>query len=206
MYVIHGLTQAAESCSEAIKCLHNRYDLLRITHSEHVRSILQAPIMKANSGKELRKLYDVCKQHIRAIQLSNHLDLETFLTIAIELKMVEATRLKWMEHSNDSKKMPPYCELLEFLDMQARHHESVTSERKQVMSEHKPHTTTHRTYATTVGREEACFVCRKGNHPLGDCAKFQGTMREERWEIVKRVALCKNCLKPGCIAKSVANF
>ena len=73
--------------------------------------------MKDNNGKELRKLYDVCKQHIRAIQLSDQFDLETFLTIAIELKMDEATRLKWMEHINDSQKTPPYSELLEFLNM-----------------------------------------------------------------------------------------
>ena len=102
MYVIQGLTQTAESYPEAIKCLHDRYDRPRITHCEHVRSILQAPIMKANNGKELQKLYNVCKQHIRAIQLSDHFDLETFLMIAIELKMDEATWLKWTEHSNNS--------------------------------------------------------------------------------------------------------
>ena len=73
--------------------------------------------MKANNGNELRKLYDVCNQHIRAIELSHHFNLETFLTIAIELKMDESTRLKWMEHSNNSQKTPPYSEVLEFLDM-----------------------------------------------------------------------------------------
>ena len=61
MFVIQGLTQTAESYSEAIKCLYDRYDCPRITHRENVRSILHAPIMKANNGKELRKLYDVCK-------------------------------------------------------------------------------------------------------------------------------------------------
>ena len=80
-------------------------------------------------------MYDVCKQHTRAIQLSNNFNLESFLTIAIEFKLDEAARLKWMEHSNDSKKTPLYSELLEFLDMQARHHELVTSE-------HKPQTAT----------------------------------------------------------------
>ena len=67
--------------------------------------------MKANNDKELRKLHNVCKQHIRAIQLSDHFDVETFMTIAIELKMDEATRLKRMEHSNNSQKTPPYSEL-----------------------------------------------------------------------------------------------
>ena len=87
MYVIQRLTLTAESYGEAIKCLKNRYDRPRVTHYEHVQSTLQAPIMKANNGRELRKLYDVRKQHIRAIKLSNRFDLEMFLTIAMELTL-----------------------------------------------------------------------------------------------------------------------
>ena len=49
-----------------------------------------------------------------------------FLTTAMELKMDELMRLKWMEYSKDSQMTPPYSELLKFLDMQARHFESVT--------------------------------------------------------------------------------
>ena len=97
--------QTAESYPEAIKCLHNCYHRPRITHREHVQSILQVPIMEANNGKELQKLYDVCKQHLRAIQLSSHFDLETILTIAIELKMDEATncfRQKFFQISADT--------------------------------------------------------------------------------------------------------
>ena len=110
--------------------------------------------------------------------------------------------LKSMEHSNNSQKTPPYSELLEFLHMQARHHESVVPERKPVTAEHKPQTTTHRSYAATVGREEACVACRKEKHPLGDCATFQGATQEERWEIINKAALFKNCLKPGHIAST----
>ena len=72
-----------------------------------------------------------------------------FLTIAMELKIDKVTRLKWMEYSNDSQTTPPYSELLKFLNMQAQHFESVTSE-------WKPLTTTHRPYAATIERE--CVV------------------------------------------------
>ena len=50
--------------------------------------------MKGNNGKELHKLYDTCKQHIRAIEQSKHLDLDTSLTIVNELKMDKVMRLK----------------------------------------------------------------------------------------------------------------
>ena len=50
--------------------------------------------MKGNNGKELCKLYDVCKQHIRAIELSHHYNLDMFFAIELELKPDEVTRLK----------------------------------------------------------------------------------------------------------------
>ena len=96
-----------------------------------------------------------------------HFNLETFLTLAMELKLDEVTRLKWMEYGNDSKKACPYSKLLKFLDMQDWHFESVTFKRKPLM-------TTHKFYAAIVDLEEACVVCRKRKHPLDNCRKLQG--------------------------------
>ena len=78
--------------------------------------------------------------------------------------------------------------------MEAWHFQSVTIEQKALM-------TSHRCYAVTVERE--CMTCGKGgNHPPGACSKFQGSSREERCYVVKKAALCKNCLKPGDIASN----
>ena len=189
--VVQGLTQTADSYQEAIRCLKDRYDRPRLTHREHVRSILQAPTLKAHNGKEVRKLYDICTQHIRAIKASDTFDLDTFLTIIMELKLDEVTKLKWMEYSNDSETTPPHAELLKFLDLQARHFELVPSERK-------PQAIMHKSYAAAV--EEACVVCGRENHPLASCGKFQSATQEERWDIVMKGARCKNCLRPGHIA------
>ena len=93
--VVQGLTQTVESYQEAIRCLKDCYDRPRLTHREHVRSILQAPALKAHNGREVRKLYDTCTQHIRAIKASDTFDLDTFLTIIMELKLDEVTKLKW---------------------------------------------------------------------------------------------------------------
>ena len=73
--------------------------------------------MKGNNSKKLCKLQvsDPCKQHIRAIELSDHVDVEMYLTIAMELKMDKVTRLKWTEYSNDSQTTPLYADLLNSL-------------------------------------------------------------------------------------------
>ena len=51
--VIKGLTQTVESDQEAVRCLKDRHDRPRLTHREHVCSILHAPTMKAHNGREL---------------------------------------------------------------------------------------------------------------------------------------------------------
>ena len=62
--------------------------------------------MKTNNVRKLLKLYGMCKQYIKAIELTDLYDLDTILTIAMQLKMGEVTRLKWVEYSNDFQKTP----------------------------------------------------------------------------------------------------
>ena len=107
----------------------------------------------------------------------------------MEQKLGEATKLKWMEHTNESKTTPPYMDLLPFMALQAQHFESVLFEQKQ-------QTATHKSYMAV---EEACVVCGKGNHPLSSCGKFQSATLEERWDMVMNGAQCKNCLRVGHI-------
>ena len=80
---------------------------------------------KIGSGQEWRQLHDHLQQHIRALKVLGEYDIETYLTAAIKLKLDEGTKLRWIEHSSKCETTPPCKELLEFLDVQARNHESV---------------------------------------------------------------------------------
>ena len=120
----------------------------------------------------------VSKQHIRAIKLSDHSNPDTFFIM-----------LKWIQYVNDSQKMPPYFELLEFLDVQAWHFESLSSKRK-------PQMTTHRACLETINCEESCVECTRGeNHPLGTFSNFQGMQHEEQWDVIKQVLHKSNVQK-----------
>ena len=44
------------------------------------------------------------------------------------------------------------------------------------------------------------MACGRESHPLASYGKFQGVIREERWDIVMKGAQCKNCSNPGYIA------
>ena len=120
-----GLTQTSENYEEAIRCLQKRYDGSRVLYQAQVRKIQEAFPLKTGSDQELRPLHDLLQQHIRALKASEEYKIETYLTAAIELKLDESTKLRCTEHSSKCQKTLPCEELLEFLDIQARHHESV---------------------------------------------------------------------------------
>ena len=97
----------------------------RVCYVKNFRKIQEAFPLNNGSGQELRRLQDLLQQHIRALKASGEYNMETYLTSAIDLKLDESTKLRWTEHSSKCEKTPPCEELLEFLDIQARHNESV---------------------------------------------------------------------------------
>ena len=141
------------------------------------------------------RLHDHLQQHIRALKVSGDYSIDTYLTVATELKLYEDTRLRWTEHSSKCEKTPPCKELLEFLDVQAQHHESVAH---SVQSAQRPKATPKAAY--TAGSDNRCVACKKETHPLNNCGKFLGMSRDERWELVKACGYCMNCLKAGHMA------
>ena len=67
-HVIEGLSGSGNDYAEAVECLQKRYDKPRLLHQAHVRAIIEAPGPKEGNGKELRRLHDVCSQHLRALK------------------------------------------------------------------------------------------------------------------------------------------
>ena len=181
--VIVGLTQTSENYNEAIRCFQKCYDRPRVLHQAHVRKIQGAFPLKTCSGQELRRLHDLLSQHIRALKASEDCNIEIYLTVTIELKLDEGTRLRLTEYSSRCEKTPSCEELLEFLDTQARHYESVSHSARSM-----PKSTTKAAYTTRP--ENVCVACIKENHPLNTCGRFQSMSRDERWALVQKNGYC----------------
>ena len=61
-----------------------------------------------------------------------------------------------------------------------------------------PKSTTKAAYMT---RPENIYVaCKKENHPLNTCGRFQTMTRDERWALIKGNGYYMNCLKAGDMA------
>ena len=125
-FVIDRLTQTSESYEEAIKCLKERYDCPSFVQEEHIGSIVYVAPVKNGSNKELHRLYDAVTQHYREVKAAKANSFKTQVTVILQQKLDEKTQLNWAEFSSDSENVPPCTEFLKFLDLHARHLESVS--------------------------------------------------------------------------------
>ena len=125
----------------------------------------------------------------------------TFVTSILELKLDQTTMFEWQKHSQGSKEVPDFNELLEFLDLRARATENAReeSERKHSSIPSSKKTTSKPSYA--VSADEACVVCKMAKHPLYACEKFKTLPHQRMLAIVREHDLCMNCLRPGHFLK-----
>ena len=94
---IEGLSCSGEYYSKAIACLNARFDRPRLIYQTHVRMILDAPAPKDGTGKELRKLYDMVQQHLRALKAMDYKPSGPFITSILELKLDVDTMFEWQK-------------------------------------------------------------------------------------------------------------
>ena len=168
--VIEGLTKSSEEYSEAIDCLKARYDRPRLIHQTHVKCILDSPLLKEGSGRELRRLHDTVQQHLRALKSLGHEPSPSFITSLIELKLDVNTMFEWQKHSHDQADVPPYTELLAFIDHRAQASEAALPPTKrngkQDSLHKKPAPRPAHSYTASTEHGVNCVLCKNEKHPL----------------------------------------
>ena len=197
-HVIEGLSGSGTEYEEAIKCLQKRFDKPRLLHLAHVKAIVEVPEPKEGSGKELRRLHDVCSQHLRALKTMGYDPSGPLVTSLIETKLDRSTMFEWQRHTQENSDVPHYAEILDFIDLRARASETVLRELPKRHSQpvHSKSCTQVRTaYVASV--DTACVSCGVGKHPLYVCRKFKSVSPEKRMDLVRRHQLCFNCLQSG---------
>ena len=91
-HVIKGLSHSADTYKQAVECLRHRYDKPRFVHQSHVRAIVEAPLVKSGSAKELRLLHDVVNQHLRSLRTGKGDTFEAFVSSSVEMKLDQVSK------------------------------------------------------------------------------------------------------------------
>ena len=198
---IQGLSHSAGNYSEAIECLRKRFDKPRIIHRSHVKALVEAPIIKTGSGKELRYFHDVISRHVRSLRTIKGDTFEAYLSASMEMKLDQESKFAWQQYTHDKRDVPSIDELLEFVDWRAQASEFSTSrdfDRRPPPSERKIKTKA----SYQVAAERKCVGCNEDSHPLYTCSSFQALTPEERLAKARAHSLCLNCLRQGHFASN----
>ena len=105
-------------------------------------------------------------------------------------------------HSQDSREVPHYTALLEFLDLQAHASEnsmSATNQRRQTASSEK--LTMKLSYHVNIA--DTCVACKLGKHLLYTCRKFMLLPHGQMMVILKDHGHSINCPKQGILSNNV---
>ncbi len=101
-------------------------DRPRLIHRTHVQMIIETPSLKDGTGKEIRRLHDKVQQHLRALKAMRMEPPGPFITSVLELMF------EWQKHPQGSTDVPPFTDLLEFLNMRAQASETHSTEQGKV--------------------------------------------------------------------------
>ena len=113
---------------------------------------------------------------------------------------------EWQKYSQKSENIPPYDDLLEFLNLRAQATESSLLEHSNRRMKHDtPQSRKNLAGGGPVlsyiaGAEftpNKCVVCRSEKHPLYACSKFRGMPHDDMVSALRANGLCMNCLGPN---------
>ncbi len=109
---------------------------------------------------------------------------------------------EWQRHSQESTDVPPYKDLLAFINLRAQASESSSDfVKKTPRSEPytRKYTNPPRHVAASLNND--CVVCKE-KHPLYLCTKFKSMTHDEKRVILNSNCLCMNCMRSGHFVKN----
>ncbi|XP_054083369.1 uncharacterized protein LOC128920315 [Zeugodacus cucurbitae] len=184
--------------------LKRRYDNPRLLSETHVQSFLDLANNPAESSNTLRSIVDCVRNSFRALAVMDipvhHWD--AIVVPVLLPKLPTTTRNEW-GMSLTTVSIPKLEDLLLFLERRAKNitfapHTVITEPlyRRSASRIVKAHVgaTNSTQFTSEPAANVGCPQC-SGNHRLIRCLQFRNMQVPERWDRVRRLAVCFNCLR-----------
>lgn len=189
---ISSLTATDDNYSIAWDLLKERYQNKKAIIHTHVKSIFTLIPIKDDTHTNLRKFLDTFQKHFRSLEKLGEdvAHWNTLLIFLLTSKLNSVTRQEWeiFSKNKDSPSVADFinfmtdrCRLLESMDLKAYNAKSVSNNKAF-------------SHFSTVSNQ--CPMCDE-KHFVYACKKFNNLPINARYNEVKRMALCTNCLRSG---------
>lgn len=192
---INAFQISNENYPKALERLKARFDNATLIFMENVVSLFELPSMAMPDGQQLRSIVDNASAlYSSLLSLGSERDISNAMIIHIIMaKVDEESRNKWGE-SLDFVKLPTWDECTKVLDRGCQYLQSMDGARaiEPKRSVGKPQK--YKQASTFALAKPSCQLCNSGDHVLANCRQFKTLDVLKRFEKVKELRLCLNCL------------
>ncbi|XP_061400515.1 uncharacterized protein LOC133336248 [Musca vetustissima] len=193
-----------ENYPKALERLKMRYDNSSLIFMENITNLFELPSMSKHNCTQLRSLVDnVSALYSSLLSLGSHSDIAQSMLIYIVMEKVDDdTKRKWKD-SLDFTKLSSWNDCLKVVERHCQFLESVetshthVASRKSNQQSGKFNDKASRSGSSFSVSKRVCQLCSKSDHTISRCTRFKEMNVSERFENVKRLGLCLNCLSKG---------
>lgn len=200
--IIQSLDFSAQNYNNAWQTLCDRFSNSRMLVNNHMKALFDLDNLNKESATGLRNLIDNVKKHLCALKTLK-LPTESWDAIVIHLisiKLDKTSSLEWEKVKCD-KSLPDLNEFFDFLKKRANFLETIELNgwsNNSGINQAKDSKDKKYSKSLLVHDEikYRCNLCKQ-NHLIYTCEKFLKMSVAQRWETIKGLKLCSNCLCTG---------
>lgn len=180
--------------------LEQRYENKKLIVKAHLDSLFAVEVMKKESYELLSKLIGDFEKNLLMLDKIGEVteNWSTILVYMICSRLDPITLRHWESHHN-SKAVPTYANLIQFLRGHCAVLQSVTPSKATPGQESRPKLGVSN---SAIQSWNKCIFCGEAYHSAFRCFKFLKMKVAERLDVARRSKLCLNCLTAGHQAKS----
>ncbi|XP_037961012.1 uncharacterized protein LOC119690089 [Teleopsis dalmanni] len=202
--LIKHLPASTENYATAWQILRSRYDNKRLLITALLNKLLSQSSLTVETSSGLKSLNDVTKECILGLKAQGIL-IEQWDAILVHLtlkKLDRGTQTAFEQSLKDNRSLVSFEELLQFIESRFQSLEAFgRGFNVKVLN------TSRVVVATNEGSnyEKLCPACKNDRHPLYTCKSFIQELPTKRFQLVKQMRLCINCLKFGHFARECSS-
>ncbi|XP_062704057.1 uncharacterized protein LOC134286461 [Aedes albopictus] len=190
---------SAANYAVAWTALEERYHNEKLIVKAYLDAIFGIEPMRKESYEALSQLISDFEKNLQMLQKLGQ-DTNGWSTILVHMvcSKLGSVTLRFWESSHNSKNVPTYRNLMNFLKNHCAVLQSVGVSKPPSAEVKKPKVSVSHS-STSFGR---CCFCSEAFHPAFMCKKFQKWKISERYDAVRKNGLCMNCLSSGHLARN----
>ncbi|XP_062541273.1 uncharacterized protein LOC134209293 [Armigeres subalbatus] len=199
--LIDSLPTTDDNYSIAYDMIVKRYNNPKLLVQRHTRELFELKSVETESASGLRNLFDNARKHLRCLENLKQpvFSWDAMLIYLMANKLDPASRREW-ESIASGTSPPLYKQLEEFVSNRCQVLDAMPCKRKSKVD----HNNTPKKYkmevnAFTISKpsvSQKCGTCGS-YHFTGSCNQYRAKSLDEKIKIIRRAALCYNCLGSG---------